>query len=82
MYRKALIAIAVGSIVGAAAQAAGEQPVAISSPDSQTPPVNVTGANGRPITPQTSGQTSAKSTTQMAGASSRTSSMAQTPSRL
>ncbi len=43
MYRKALIAIAVGSIVGAAAQAAGEQPVAISSPDSQTPPVNCDG---------------------------------------
>src|SRR5271170_6268272 len=71
MHRKALIAIAVGSILGgAAANAAGEQPVAISSPDSQAPPV-VGGANGQPITPQTSTQTWSKSSTPVAGRSSQ-----------
>jgi hypothetical protein len=52
MHRKALIAVAVGSILGGAAYAAGEQPVAISS--SGAPPAGVTGANGQPVAPQAS----------------------------
>jgi hypothetical protein len=50
MHRKALIAIAVGSILGGAAYAAGEQPAPTSSPDSQAPPASVTGVNGQPVT--------------------------------
>jgi hypothetical protein len=67
MHRKALIAIAVGSILGAAAHAAGEQPAAMSNPDSQVPPAAMTGTNGQAAAPQTSAQTSSKSTTQVAG---------------
>jgi hypothetical protein len=82
MHRKALIAITVGSILGSAAHAAGEQPAAVSSPDSQAPPVSVTGENGQPITPETSAHTQANkqiaqdqragATTSPGGASSET----------
>jgi len=60
MHRKALIAIAVGSILGGAAYAAGEQSAPTSSPDSQAPPAGVTGVNGHSVTP---GNSSSQSTT-------------------